>query len=152
MHSVDTGGNGRNITARTNTTAEVTLPLITAGGNTDRVQWYIHQRWMVRRTGVDVLVITASWNAAPAMIGTSSLPDDVPARCRWLHLHRRMVCWPGVASYIITAGRYSRPALMDASSPPDSTPGRRQRTHYHCRMVHRAGGGKIPSPPYGTPD
>jgi hypothetical protein len=43
-HSCNTGGNGQNITAGTNTTSTVMLPLITAGGSTDRVRWQLHHR------------------------------------------------------------------------------------------------------------
>ena len=56
MHSDNAGGNGQNITAKTNTTAVVTLPLITAGRSTDRVHWHLHHCRMVLRTGVDILV------------------------------------------------------------------------------------------------
>jgi hypothetical protein len=38
MYSSNVGGNGQNITPGTNTTATMTLPLITAEGNTDRVR------------------------------------------------------------------------------------------------------------------
>jgi hypothetical protein len=38
MYSGKAGGNGQNIIAGTNTMAAVTLPLITAGGSTDRVR------------------------------------------------------------------------------------------------------------------
>jgi hypothetical protein len=47
MHSGNTGGNGQNITAGTNTMAAVMLPLITAGGSTDRVRCHLHHRRMV---------------------------------------------------------------------------------------------------------
>jgi len=116
---------------------------------------------MVRRTDVDMFIITAGSYAAPAMIGTSSPLDGAPAQRRWLHLHRRMVRRPGVASYIITVGRYAGPASMDASSPPDGTPDGGKGCiitagwyaapvvvrYRHCRMVCRTDGGKIPSPP-----
>jgi hypothetical protein len=78
MHSGNAGGNGQNITARTNTMAAVTLPLITAGGNTDCVRWHLHHRRMVRRSGVDVLVITAGWYTSPALMFSSSPPDCTP--------------------------------------------------------------------------
>ena len=74
MHSDNAGGNGQNITAKTNTTATVTLPLITAGGNTSRVRWHLHHHRMVRQIGVDVLAITGGWYAGPALIGPSSPP------------------------------------------------------------------------------
>ena len=80
MHSGNAGGNGQNITAGTNTAAAVMLPLITAEGHIDRLCWHLHHRRMVHRTGVDVLIITASWYAGPAMIGTPSPPDGTSVR------------------------------------------------------------------------
>jgi hypothetical protein len=59
MHSGNAGGNGQNITAGTNTTTVVTMPLITAGGNTDRVRWRQYRRRMVRRSSVNEHIITA---------------------------------------------------------------------------------------------
>jgi hypothetical protein len=59
MHSGNADGNGQNITAETNTTAAVTLPLITARGSTNRMRWHLHHRRMVRRSDVDVLIIIA---------------------------------------------------------------------------------------------
>ena len=75
MHNGNVGGNGKNITAGTNTMAVATLPLITVGANTDRVRWHLHHRRMVLRTGVDVLVITARWYSGPALMFLSSHPD-----------------------------------------------------------------------------
>ena len=78
MHSGNTSGNGQNITAETNTTAAVTLPLITARGSTDRVRWHLHHRRMVLRTGVDILVIIDGWYDGPALMFLSSQPDGTP--------------------------------------------------------------------------
>jgi hypothetical protein len=78
MHSGNVDGNGQNITARTNTTAAVTLSLITTGGNTDRVRWHLHHRRMVLRTGVDILVITARWYEGPTLMFSSSQSDGTP--------------------------------------------------------------------------
>jgi len=75
MHSGNTGGNGQNITARTNTTVAVKLPLIIAGGNTDHVHWHLHHRRMVHRIGVDILVITVGWYDGPTLMFSSSQPD-----------------------------------------------------------------------------
>ena len=72
MHNGNVGGNGKNITAGTNTTAVATLPLITVGANTDRVRWHLHHRRMVHRSSVDVLNITAKWHAGPALMLSSS--------------------------------------------------------------------------------
>jgi hypothetical protein len=77
-HSGNAGGNGQNITARTNTTATVTLPLITAGGNTDRVRWRQHHCWMVRRSSIYVLIITVGWYASSALMLSSSQLDGTP--------------------------------------------------------------------------
>jgi hypothetical protein len=63
MHSGNAGGNGQNITAGTNTTAAVTLPLIIARGSPDRMCWHLNHRRMVCRSGVDALLITAGWYA-----------------------------------------------------------------------------------------
>ena len=72
MHSGNAGGNGQNITARTNTTAAVMLALITTGGHTDHVRWRLHHWRMVHWAGIDVLVITAGWYVGLASIGPSS--------------------------------------------------------------------------------
>jgi hypothetical protein len=82
MHSGNTGGNGQNITARTNTTAAVTLPLITTEGSTDRVRWHLHHRRMVLRTSIDILIITADWYDGPALMFLLSQPDGTPVRHR----------------------------------------------------------------------
>jgi hypothetical protein len=82
MHSGNAGGNGQNITAGTNTTAAVTLPLITTGGSTDRVRWHLHHRRMVLQTSIDILVITAGWYDGPTLMFSSSQPDGTPVR-RW---------------------------------------------------------------------
>ena len=34
-----------------------------------RVRWHLNHRWMVRRSGVDALIITAGWYAEPTLIG-----------------------------------------------------------------------------------
>jgi hypothetical protein len=72
MHSGNASGNRQNITTGTNTTAAMTLPLITARGNTDHVRWHLHHRRMVHRSGVDTLVITARWYADLALMLSSS--------------------------------------------------------------------------------
>jgi hypothetical protein len=90
-HSGNASSNGQNITAGTNTMAAVTLPLITVGGNTDRVRWYLHHRRMVCQSGVDVLVITAGWYASPALMLSSSQSDGTPDQRRQVHRHRRLV-------------------------------------------------------------
>jgi hypothetical protein len=80
MHSGNAGGNGQNITTRTNTTVVVMLPLITAGGSTDHVHWHLHHCRMVLRTSVDILVITAGWYNGLALMFSSSQPDGMPVR------------------------------------------------------------------------
>ena len=80
MHNGNAGGNGQNITTGTNTTTVVMLTLITTGGNIDHVRWRQHHRRMARRSGVDVLVITAGWYAGPALMLSSSQSDDTPNR------------------------------------------------------------------------
>jgi hypothetical protein len=97
MHSGNAGGNKQNITAGTNTTAAVTLALITVRGSTDRMRWHLHHRRMVLRTGVDILVITAGWYG-----------------------------WTGVDVLVITSGWYAGPALIFSSSQLDGTPVRRR--------------------------
>jgi hypothetical protein len=42
-----------------NTTAVVTLPLITAGGHTDRMRWCQYRRRMVCQSSVNEHIITA---------------------------------------------------------------------------------------------
>jgi hypothetical protein len=72
IHSGHAGGNGQNITVGTNVTAAVTLPLITAGGSPDRVRWHLKNRRMVRRFGINALVIIAGWYTGPALMFLSS--------------------------------------------------------------------------------
>jgi hypothetical protein len=106
MHSGNTDGNGQNITAGTNTTAAVTLPLITAGGSTDRMRWHLHHCRLVHRSGIDVLVITAGWYASSALM---------------LSHHSQMVCQTSVGVLVITAGWYTGLALVFLLSQPDGT-------------------------------
>ena len=57
--------------------------LIIARGNPDRVSQYLHHRWKVRWTDVDVRIIIVGWHVGPALMGPSSPPDGMPARRRW---------------------------------------------------------------------
>ena len=109
MHSDNSGGNGQNITAGTNTMAAAMLPLITAGANTDRVCWHLHHRWMVRRSDVDVLNITAEWHSGLALMRS--------------HHHSQMVCRTSIDRSMVTAGWYAIPAMIGALSPLNGMPG-----------------------------
>jgi hypothetical protein len=115
-------------------------------------RWCSHHHRMVRRAGIDMFIITTSWYAAPAMIGTSSLPNGTPSWRRWLHHHRRIIRRLDINGYTITVGCYAGPALMDIALPPDRMPTQRRWLHPHRWIVRRAGGGKTSSRAHGTPD
>jgi len=106
MHSDNSGGNGQNITARTNTMAAVTLPSLPSEGTL---------------TACAGTYITDGWYARLVFMFSSSQPDGMPVRRRLVHHHQWMVCRAGVDVLVITTRWYAGPALMGPSSPPDDT-------------------------------
>jgi len=106
MHSDNSGGNGQNITARTNTMAAVTLPSLPSEGTP---------------TACAGTYITDGWYARSVLMFSSSQPDGMPVRRRLVHHHQWMVCRAGVDVLVITTRWYAGPMLMFSSSQPDGT-------------------------------
>ena len=106
MHNVNAGGNGRNITAGTNTTAAVTLPSLPPEGTP---------------TACDGTYINGGWYTGPVLMFSSSQPDAMPARHWCSHHHSRMVHRSGVDVLVITVGWYVGLALICSSSPSVGT-------------------------------